>query len=428
MIVNKNLNENLIDNNINNNKEKQSNSRETSNSNSENYLEISLSPNIGINKESINNVSVQSIEYNKFCENIKTNNLKSSFGNIIEDDIKQIDTVEFLDEKMRKTNKNKLIYNDGDDDLDSSKANRNSKEKAKNNFKYHININKQLLKYSTLITIVIYTIITIACCAVYHSRRHTDPFLFCFEFVERPHALSKNETIKDKIYFLTDLNSFYIIHIVFLLIFISISYMLIKGKQSQIDDFFKDMSIFFICTLLFNIPILFSGMFTHYFYGSYYQPLTYLILTFLSLSSMIKIFIVAKRHKYKNITNLVNVSILSSFMMAYQCYSFIFCLDYFYMNFNKPKTDDKKEYPAVEIVSACIYFSIGIIIMTVFKDIFFVIAMIILETGLLYSKRPNPYSLTITLVNIGIVSLNFASIILIIFHYNKKVFRLKEKK
>ena len=33
--------------------------------------------------------------------------------------------------KKEKTNINRLIYNDGDDDLDSSKVNRNSKAKAK---------------------------------------------------------------------------------------------------------------------------------------------------------------------------------------------------------------------------------------------------------------------------------------------------------
>ena len=148
---------------------------------------------------------------------------------------------------------------------------------------------------------------------------------------------------------------------------------------------------------------------------------------------MIKIFVVVKRHKHKNITRLLNISILTSFMTAYHCYCFIFCLCYSYMNFYKPimkenPDDNVKEYPEVEIIAGCVYFTIGIIVMTVFKDIFFVIAMIIIENGFLYTKKFSDYLLTNALVNIGILSLNFASIIIIIFAYNKKVFRFKEKK
>jgi hypothetical protein len=208
--------------------------------------------------------------------------------------------------------------------------------------------------------------------------------------------------------------------------------MLIKGRKSDINSFFKDMSIFFVSTLIFNIPIFISGMITDYFYGNHIQPFVYLILTFLGFVCMMKIFIVAKRHKYKNITNLINVSILTSFMTAYQCYCFLFCLSYSYMNFYKPKLNGDnsidKEYPEVEIIWVCFFFAIGIIVLTVFKDIFFVIAMIIIENGFLYAKRISNYLLTTTLVNIGILSLNFASIIVIIFAYNKKVFRLKEIK
>ena len=64
--------------------------------------------------------------------------------------------------------------------------------------------------------------------------------------------------------------------------------------------------------------------------------------------------------------------------------------------------------------------------MTVFKDIFFNIAMGNIEIGLLYSKRKSDLSPVITLINISFVSLNFASIIIVIFKYNKRIFRLKE--
>ena len=380
-----------------------------------------------LNSELINNRQNTNDNNDGNNEKLGVQNEKATIENdIIEDNIKTTDTLDFVDKKKKgKKNEN----NENDEDLNSDKPNKKNNNKTKNNFKYHININKNFLKYFTLVTIILYIIIVIASSIIFHQRRDTNPFLFCFEFLDRIPAQNQELTKKDIIYFLTDLNSFYIIHIIFLILFISVCYMLIKGRQSQIDNFFKDMSIFFVSTLIFNIPILFSGMFTSTFYGNHLQPVSYLILTFLGFLCMIKIYIVAKRHKYKKISGLVNISILSSIMTAYQCYCFLFNISYFYMNFFKPKLGGKhKEYPEVEIVAGCVYFAIGIIVMTVFKDIFFVIAMVIIETGLLYSKRQNPYLLTTALVNISIVSLNFASVIIIIFAYNKKVFKLKEKK
>ena len=159
--------------------------------------------------------------------------------------------------------------------------------------------------------------------------------------------------------------------------------MLIKGSQSQIKEFFKDMSIFLILGLLFNIPIFFFGMYTDSFYDDILQPILYLVLVCLGLICMMKIFISAKRHKYKNVSSLINVSILSSFLAAFQFYCLLFCFVYLIMN----SIEDREKYPLIEIIAGLLYFVIGIVIMTFFRDIFFVIAMVIIENGLLYSKR-----------------------------------------
>ena len=380
-----------------------------------------------ISNEKERNTNGNDDENIKNSEKLSEENVKPSVGNeVIEDNIKATDTLEFINKKKKENENNEKNEND---DLDSDKGNKKNNKKKKNNFKYHININKKFLKYFTLVTIIIYIFIIIASSIVFHQRRESNPFLFCFKFLDRVPAQSQGRDNKDIIYFLTDLNSFYIIHLVLFIIFISVCYLLIKGSDSRIDYFFKDMSIFFVSTLIFNIPILFSGMFTDHFYGNHLQPVIYLILTLFGFLCMVKIYIVAKGHKYKKISSLINISILSSFMTAYQCYCFLFNITYFYMNFYKPQIDSKhKEYPEVEIFAGCIYFAVGIVVMTVFKDIFFVIAMVIIENGLLYSKRVNHYLLTIALVNISIVSLNFASVIILIFVYNKKIFKLKEKK
>ena len=381
-----------------------------------------------ISNEKERNTNGNDDENIKNSEKLSEENVKPSVGNeVIEDNIKATDTLKFINKKKKESENNEKNEND---DLDSDKGNKKNNKKKKNNFKYHININKKFLKYFTLVTIIIYIFIIIASSIVFHQRRESNPFLFCFKFLDRVPAQSQGRDNKDIIYFLTDLNSFYIIHLVLFIIFISVCYLLIKGSDSRIDYFFKDMSIFFVSTLIFNIPILFSGMFTDHFYGNHLQPVIYLILTLFGFLCMVKIYIVAKGHKYKKISSLINISILSSFMTAYQFYCFLFNITYFYMNFSKPQINNSrhKEYPQVEIIAGCVYFAVGIVVMTVFKDIFFVIAMVIIENGLLYSKRENHYLLTIALVNISIVSLNFASVIILIFVYNKKIFKLKEKK
>ena len=115
-------------------------------------------------------------------------------------------------------------------------------------------------------------------------------------------------------------------------------------------------------------------------------------------------------------------------MAAYQCYCFLFNVNYFIMNFYKPHVDNDDEYPGIEITFSSIYFIIGFLIITIYKDIFFNVAMVNMEIGLLYSKRKSDFSLLTAIVNISILSLNYASIIIVIFAFNKKLFRLKEKK
>ena len=430
MIVNENnLNENLINNNVNtDNKQEQLSIEETATkSESPNNINNNIDNN---NVNTIVNSNNKEIIYqnnNNINETISSlNNKGDCMNDIIEDDIKATDTMNISNQKKKKKiDENELVYFEGDEDLDSELKDKN-KAKSKNNFRYHISLNKDLLKNSTLITIIFYIILTIISIIVFHKRRNIHPYLFCFEFLDRMPDQSQDLSSKDVIYFLTDLNSFYIIHLVFLFIFISVCIMLIKGTKSEINNFFNNVSYFFLGTLILNIPILFSGMFTEKFYGNHLRPIVYSILTFISCLAMIKIFIVAKRHKYKNIPSLINISILSSFMTAYQCYSFLFCLTYFYMNFYD--RNNQENMIGLEFIAGSIYFCIGVVVMTVFKDIFFVIAMVIIENGLLYCKRKTEHIIAIALFNISIVALNFASIIILIFAYNKKLFRLKEKK
>ena len=350
---------------------------------------------------------------------IENKDLNQSFGQVIEDDIKRNDTAEFMLKKKKTEEENEEYKTD---DYFSKKG------KLKIKFQFHMKINKKFLRYSTFILIILYVIITVLSCVRFHNRREDYPFLFIFKFIERTPKQMQDKAEKDIIYFLTDLNSFYILHIVLLVIFISVCILLIKGPKQEIDYFFNNMSIFFDLTLIFNIPILLNGMFTEVFYGSHLQSTIYLILSLFSFLFMLKIYLVTKSHKYKSIRSYINISVLSSLLMAYHCYCFLFTINYFIMNFYKPEIGEDKEYPAIEITLSSLYFAIGIVVITVFKDIFFCVSMVNLEIGLLYIKRQSEYVLTTTIVNIAILSLNYASIIIIIFAFNKNVFMIKDKK
>lgn len=409
MKENEEENKNLVDNKIS----------EEENENKLNLTKKKENEEQDINIE-INNTNT---DYSEVLDKLLPNNndLDKSFGDIIEDDISRNDTAEFMFKIKKKEDDNEEYKIDED-------GNYILTNRTKTKFVIHSKLNKNFLRYSTLSIIIIYTIITIAACWKFHNRREHYPFLFCFKFIDRIPEQMQDKDQKDIIYFLTDVNSFYIFHIILLFVFISICYLMLKGTQSEIDYFFKNVSIYFNLTLIFNIPILINGMTTEYFYGSHIQSCIYLGLTLLSFLCMMKIYFVTKSHEYKNISSLVNISFLSSIMSAYQCYCFLFNINYFIMNFYKPQIDKDDEYPGIEYTFNSIYFVIGVLVVSVYKDIFFCSTMVNMEIGLLYIKRKSNYILATTIVNISILSLNYASIIIVIFAFNKKVFLLKEKK
>ena len=405
-------------NNIEKERESINNSKDSKDLKEENKKE-EKDINIEINNNNTNNNTND--YYKNLMEKIVVNNnnndLNRSFGQVIEDDIKRTETAAEL-----KNIKKKKI-----EDENEGISYDDTKKQKKTKFLFHTVLNKNFLRFSTLITIILYIIVLITSCVIFHLRREKNPFLFCFKFIDRIPKMQDLEQ-KDLIYFLTDLNSFYIIHVIFLSLFISVSILMIKGSESERDHFFDNMAIFFMFALLFNIPIFFMGMFTEFFYGNILQPIIYLILTLLSFLCMGKIYLITRSHEYKNGIRFFNISVLASLMTAYQCYCFLFNLNYFIMNFYKPQIGDDDEYPGIEIAFNCIYLIIGLVIIFVYRDIFFNGAMVNIQIGFLYAKRVSNYLLETTIVNIAVISLNYATIFIVIFWKKKSVFRLKDKK
>ena len=143
-------------------------------------------------------------------------------------------------------------------------------------------------------------------------------------------------------------------------------------------------------------------------------PIIFTLFTLIGFLSMTFILLSAKQHKYKNIGNFINISLLCSFFSAFEFYCFFHsvCL--------LIRAIYSKQMYIPEIVMGIIYYLFGVFIIISFKDIFYVLILVIIELGLLYIKK----NLAVTIVNLATTFFSFAAILIHIFKYRKKVFGL----
>ena len=93
------------------------------------------------------------------------------------------------------------------------------------------------------------------CITFFVVKRDEKSFLFCFNFIKRD-VEKKQVTIEGhEIFFLSDINSFRIIHIILLGCFIKVLITFFLKKENDIKHFCKYFSIFFDLTLIVNIPV-----------------------------------------------------------------------------------------------------------------------------------------------------------------------------
>ena len=306
------------------------------------------------------------------------------------------------------------------------------KVKTKNSGNFQLNENKiidkkfydkipvNILKIITIIMVIVYIITGIIAFFFFGIERDKRPFLFCFNFIKRydESDIEQKDEEYDIILFLTDLNSFCIIHVILLLNFIFLLITLFRNREGDVKNFFKDNSIFFPLTLFVNIPIFVLGIFSTFNENYYWKNICFIILSGLGTLFMLKIYIKTKENKYKNKTRLINQGILSGVLFSFEFYSFIYNICYL------TTWGIGEKIIKLEIIPGVIYFVIGFFFTIFYKDIIFSITMLILEIGLLYIKKKD--ALSVVLFNISAVFFNFSTIILTIFKYNKKVFNLAE--
>jgi len=320
--------------------------------------------------------------------------------------VKEINLNETLDEKKLKEKKKK------------DKKEKIVKKKENILFKYFNH--KSLigkLRIITFIILILYECLVTSSIVIYatYDEKKT---LFCFEFLDK----------NDEKLFLSDRNSFFIVHILLSFAFLSVINTLVKNEYLQLKQFFKETSLYFPLTLIVNIPIFLVGIFQNKYdiidEPKILTPIIFSILTFLGLFFMGSIYINIKRHKYKSISNLINISVLCSFLAAFECYCFIYCICFliksYFMKIPKDKYDELMS--VIEIIAGMIFYSIGFLVISAYQDIYFSAIVVIIEIGLLYIKKN--YSIAVVIFNIFTTFFSFASIIVTIFKYKKRVFGL----
>lgn len=331
---------------------------------------------------------------------------------------------------VRNTAQSEIIEEDLEQKEDSNN-NKIKKEKTKNSLNEDKKINDKIyfydkipinvLKVITILMIIIYILLGITSIIFFVKERDKRPFLFCFNFIKRYSEADINQKDEeyDIILFLTDLNSFCIIHFILLFIFIFILITLFRNQENEIKNFFKNISIFLDLTLLVNIPIFILGIFSDFNDNQYWKIICYIILTGLGTLFMFKIYIKTKSNKFKNILRLINQGLLGGVLTSFELYCFIYNICYITTWGIGDKIDFK-----MEIIPGSIYFVFGFFFTIFYKDIIFSFTSLILEIGLLYIKKKEALSLVI--FNICAVFFNFSVITSTIFKYNKKVFNLVE--
>ena len=274
------------------------------------------------------------------------------------------------------------------------------------------------LKYFTVVIIFLYIIVAAIGVFFFIKNRETRPFLFCFHFLKRDPNKNDTEGVSkyETVIFLSDLNSFCIIHVILLFLFIMLLYTLLRKKEKDSNNFLKNFSMFFPLTLLFNIPIFIVGIVSAEKGNEFYYSIVFIIFNLLGAICMLKIYIQSKKHKYKNLMRLINQGFLSGILSAFEIYSLFYNICYlstFYA---------KKSIVTFEILPGAIFVILSFLTIILYNDILFPVTALIIQIGLLYIKKKD--SLSLIIFNICVVFFSFVSIIFSIMKHKKKVFNV----
>ena len=325
-----------------------------------------------------------------------------------------------------------VIVKKNNQDMEDNTSNSNDKiiikEKKRRILKYKDNLlfkyfnHKSLIAKMRIITLIILIVyITLIIISIFfYGLKKNKLTIFCFEFIENDKKYNKEKYARKL--FLSDRNSIITVQALCGIPFLSIIISLIKNEYLPLKQFFKETSFYFPLTMVINIPIFIIGLIKDEYENSdgsvgIVLPIIFTLLTLIGFLSMTFILLTARERKYKSISNLINISILCSFFSSFECYSFLYSVCLLIRAIY-----DKPMY-IPEIIMGIIYFLFGIFIIVSFKDIFYVFILVIINLGLLYIKK----NIAVTIINLTLTFFGFATIIINIFKYKKKVFGFLSK-
>ena len=325
-----------------------------------------------------------------------------------------------------------VIVKKNNQDMEDNTSNSNDKiiikEKKRRILKYKDNLlfkyfnHKSLIAKMRIITLIILIVyITLIIISIFfYGLKKNKLTIFCFEFIENDKKYNKEKYARKL--FLSDRNSIITVQALCGIPFLSIIISLIKNEYLPLKQFFKETSFYFPLTMVINIPIFIIGLIKDEYENSdgsvgIALPIIFTLLTLIGFLSMTFILLTARERKYKSISNLINISILCSFFSSFECYSFLYSVCLLIRAIY-----DKPMY-IPEIIMGIIYFLFGIFIIVSFKDIFYVFILVIINLGLLYIKK----NIAVTIINLTLTFFGFATIIINIFKYKKKVFGFLSK-
>lgn len=360
-----------------------------------------------IDDDELINSKPEDDKINEKKENISNDIIDNELNNNNDNEVKETGRKsDVIEEKLSKSNDQIIFQNKNNSEkVEEAKEIENNQNQI-----FYEKVPFHLLKRITFLTVIINVILGILGILFFLINRKSSPCLFCFQFINRKNG-------NQFFLFLSDLNSFVIIHFVLFLIIILWIIIYFKYEQDA-NSFFQNINILFCSALVANCLIFIFGIFASAFQMENWQPILDFILSGFGSFCFIKLYLKLKNKPSKNLFRLITQNTLISIFTPFEIYCCMF-------NFCRIITLNNEQPNAIyEIIPSLIYFILGFAPIIFFKDIVFTITVLIVEIGLLYAEKNT--KIGVIIVHLFETALTFFSIIVIVFKFNKNIFNTEK--